>query len=348
MAPNNLENEDWRPEEYFARVAARRDMTPEQLRARLRRLVDEVNVRGGHLSFERLRDATRDEAALSEPDLAHLAQCKYCSRFMETVNPGVAEVKRFVDSAEVFADQPLAGPAFARATRASPLPAARTRVWPIPATLAASFLIVCIGIATWQSMKGAKSVPDVLASAVKDCARASGNPKACETYAKAANYQANGEVTKAQELVASGLAQTGVSAPVVRDVQQVLNTSPTSLDQREPAVEKANLAAERAAATNKTPARVWLETARLHMEAGQEPQAYNAVARYLKDSTEPHQAYAFTVGFAQPAGKLDVLIAEQQASLSSTASQDVATANQSAEDAAAAADASATAQAPKQ
>jgi hypothetical protein len=57
MAPNNLENEDWRPEEYFARVAARRDMTPEQLRARLRRLVDEVNVRGGHLSFERLRDS---------------------------------------------------------------------------------------------------------------------------------------------------------------------------------------------------------------------------------------------------------------------------------------------------
>jgi hypothetical protein len=345
MAPNNLENEDWRPEEYFARVAARRDMTPEQLRARLRRLVDEVNVRGGHLSFERLRDATRDEAALSEPDLAHLAQCTYCSRFMETVNPGVAEVKRFVDSAEVFADQPLAQPAFARA---SALPAARTRVWPIPATLVASFLVAWIGIATWQSMKGAKSVPDVLASAVKDCARASGNPKACETYAKAANYQANGDVTKAQELVASGLAQTGVSAPVVRDVQQVLKTSPTSLDQREPAVAKANLAAERAAATNKTPARVWLETARLHMEAGQEPQAYSAVARYLKVSTEPHQAYAFTVGFAQPAGKLDVLIAEQQASLSSTASQDVATANQSAADAAAAAAASATAQAPKQ
>jgi hypothetical protein len=296
MAPETLKPLEWLPEEYFKRAAARRDMTPEQLRAQLRSLADESRVMATHVPFEHLRDGT-----LSEEELSHLDRCSYCSRFLQSVNPKADEVDRFVGEALTRYVPAMGTVAAARAMA----PAARAGgLWRTPAALAVGVFLGAIGLSFYYQMRqipvsNAANAPLWKATVVR-CQKASGETSGCELFADAARYQLSGDSETAQHLVTLGLERTGVSTPVIAQVQKTLQTTPASPQERPNAVAQAKAAASAAKANPATDASQWLATAQLHLIAGEDSQAYVALGNYLKDSAPRAQAVAYIVGFAQP------------------------------------------------
>jgi hypothetical protein len=135
---------------------------------------------------------------------------------------------------------------------------------------------------------------------VARCEKASGESRGCELFADAARYQLSGDSETAQHLVTLGLERTGVSTPVIAQVQKTLQTAPASAQERPHAVAQAKAAASAVKANPAADASQWLVTAQLHVIAGQDSQAYVALGNYLKDSAPHAQAVAYIVGFAQP------------------------------------------------
>jgi len=294
MALDTLEPLEWQPEEYFKRAAARRAMTPEQLRAQLRSLADESREMATHVPFEHLRDG-----ALSEEELIHLDRCNYCSRFLQSVNPKADEVDRFVGVA-LARYVPVMGVAAAPAMA----PAARASLWRMPAALAAGVFLGAIGLSFYHQVRespglSAANAPPWKATVAR-CQKASGETSGCELFADAARYQLIGDSKTAQHLVTLGLERTGVSTPVIAQVQKTLQTSPASPQERPQAVAQAKAAASAAKANPAANASQWLTTAQLHVIAGEDSQAYVALGNYLKDTAPRAQAIAYMVGFAQP------------------------------------------------
>jgi hypothetical protein len=283
MDIERLEPLHWQPEDYFARAADRRGLTPEQLRAQLRGLADQASANANHISFEHLRDG-----ALSDKELTHLDACHYCSQFLQTVNPQPGEVERFVK----------------RATRWYGIPQhVVARRWAMPLTLAA-VLSGGVGVTAYQVAKhntvSDSTAAPVWASTVTRCEDASGKTIGCQIFADAARYQVAGDTQTAQSLVTRGLVKAGVSKPVVAKVEKTLNAPRAPKHELPEAVAKADAAARVASREGNVDASQWLETARLHVVAGQQAQAYSAVGNYLKASVDNSQATAYVVGFAQP------------------------------------------------
>jgi hypothetical protein len=295
MSLDNLEPLDWQPEEYFKRAAARRDMTPEQLRAQLRSLADESREMATHVPFEHLRDG-----ALSEEELVHLDRCNYCSRFLQSVNPKADEVDRFVGEALARYVPVMGRVAAAQAVA----PAARAALWRMPAALAAGVALGAIGLSFDRPMRDGAALTAANAApwkaTVVRCQKASGETSGCVLFADAARYELSGDSKTAQHLVTLGLERTGVSPPVIAQVKNTLQTTPASSQERPQAVAQAKAAASAAKANPATDASQWLTTAQLHVIAGQDSQAYVALGNYLKDTAPRAQAAAFMVGFAQP------------------------------------------------
>jgi hypothetical protein len=293
MGHDDIEPLDWDREEYFRRAAARRNLTPEQLRAQLRTISDESRQLASHVPFEHLRDGE-----LSEDELSHLDRCQYCSRFLQTVNPNAEEVERFVGKA-LSRLEPAVTLSRAR-TIYSPRQAVAPRWW-FPGALAAGVLLGAIGLFTFQTtQRPSLAVKNVQPwqAAVERCQAASGEIKGCELFADAARYQLIGDTKTAQQLLTRGLERTGVSAPVVAQVQKTLDSTPASPAHLEVAKAQAQAAAA-AIEVSKADASDWLASAQLHVIAGQRPQAYSALAKYLKDTTPHAQSTAYIVGFEQ-------------------------------------------------
>ena len=305
-------------EEYFARAAARRQLTPEQLRAQLRVLADESHAYSKHLSFEQLRDS--DSTSFSDEDMAHLDQCKYCSRFMQTVQPSRQETARFVDKAlKVFKPAQAAASAQVRAwiddsprVEASiPLPRqmSHSRGWSVPASVAAGLVLGILGTSTFLMLRDASTKvaahpatpsPHLATVAKEECTQASGQSQSCQLFADAARYQLQGDSAVAKDLVTHGLERSGVSAPVIVKVKHTLETKSAPPSELRNAVLLANASPKGATEGVDTQ---WLESARLHFAAGQSSEGYVAVANYLKDEIPSQQATAFYVGFVEPINK---------------------------------------------
>jgi hypothetical protein len=299
MATENLEAGALSTDVYFARAAARRQLTPEQLRAQLRTLADEAHASSNHLSFEKLRDAST--VTLSDEDMAHLDQCRYCSRFMQTVLPTELEKDIFVTSAlKRYAPQRRD---FTRSV---------ARYWPIPASITVGLLVGGLGVWTLSANHRASLPPPAAklsyqgaptlhwANTVKQrCTLAGGEVQSCEIFADAARYQLQGDSAIAQDLVTHGLERSGVRKPIIVQVKATLETKPASPERLPQAIAQAEAATvnDPNASTNSS---LWLESARLHLVAGQDSKAYTAVGHFLKAEIPKAQSTAFLIGFVQP------------------------------------------------
>jgi hypothetical protein len=229
-----------------------------------------------------------------------LDRCNYCSRFLQSVNPKADEVDRFVGEA-LARYVPAMGTVAAAQAMA---PAARAALWRTPATLAVGVFLGAIGLSFYYQMRqnpvsNAANAP-LWKATVARCQKASGETSGCELFADAARYQLSGDSETAQHLVTLGLERTGVSTPVIAQVQKTLQTTPASPQERPNAVAQAKAAASAAKANPAADASQWLATAQLHLIAGEDSQAYVALGNYLKDSAPRAQAAAYIVGFAQP------------------------------------------------
>lgn len=317
MATEDLEGADLPTEVYFARAAARRHLTPEQLRAQLRTLADEAHSYSQHLSFEQLRDART--MTFSDAEMAHLDQCKYCSRFMQTVQPTKQETDRFVDKArKVFGTQKARSLGFENLAveEALPFRGPARSIWAIPASIAAGVLLGGVGILTLYALNPSLGpAPKQMvaqqdtrtphwSNTVKQCAQASGESQGCQLFADAARYQLQGDSAVAQDLVTHGLERSGVSPPIIVQVKKTLQTKPAPPEELPQAIAEAANVGPDGTLTKASHNTQWLEAARLHLAAGQDSKAYAAVGNYLKEETPKSQATAFLVGFVQPVSTL--------------------------------------------
>jgi hypothetical protein len=302
MELERLEPLNWDSDAYFAQAAARRDLTPEQLRARLRGLADESHASAHHIAFEHLRDGS-----LSDGELTHLDHCNFCSKFLQTVNPKPQTVETFVTAAlSRFDPKSHIALAWSKPLMQASRPAPRT--WYVPATLVASLALAAVGVSTYYSARHASPEVNALgplsATATTRCEKASGERRGCELFADAVRYQIKGDSQTAQVLVTQGLQQTGVSEPVIAQVQKALDARRASPKDLAHAVATADAAASAIHAKAEADPTQWLEAARLHVVARQESKAYVAVGHYLNDSAPHAQATAYLVGFAQPVEEL--------------------------------------------
>ncbi len=288
----NNELPRWHPEQHLAEASARRGLTVDAYRARIRDLVTEARTHGPHLSLQVAQ--SRD---FSDAEAAHVQTCGLCARLIETIQATDADIRRFDDALRQRTARTAEEPPV------SPVPLVvrhRRPAYSVPAVCGVFVVAIAAGALTYLAMPLTRLESRSPSAVAAKEPTALAAPYAYSTeqlvistpelFKSAAYSEQSGQPELAQALVVAGFTSSDLNDAQRKVVTDTLQTMAAQWEsERHLAARGANeLRVSMQVDDSQRSAQRLVKVSQLSFEAGEREQGYQYLLAYL-EATGPNE-----------------------------------------------------------